>query len=261
MTKLFDTHAHYDDDRFDEIRDEILANITAPSEICPVGVEYIVNVGCKLESSMQSIALAEKYDFIYAAAGFHPHETAEMPSDWKERLKDLLDHPKVRAIGEIGLDFHYDFAPRDVQQKIFEEQLILAEETGYPVIVHDREAHGPTMDIIARHKAWGIMHSFSGSAEMAKELVKRGWYVSYSGSVTFKNAVNLTETVLHVPDDRLLVETDSPYLAPVPYRGVTNNSQYAYATAQKLADIRHVDIEHILKITNENAKRVFKING
>lgn len=259
MTKLFDTHAHYDDNRFDEIRDEILKSITSPTEVCPCGVEYIMNVGCKLESSAQSIALAEKYDFIYAAAGFHPHETSKMPDNWKKELLKLLEHPKVRAIGEIGLDFHYDFSPRDIQQEIFEEQLILGEETGYPVLVHDREAHGPTMDIISRHSAWGIMHSFSGSNEMAKELVKRGWYISYSGSVTFKNAVNLTETVLHVPDDRLLLETDAPFLAPVPYRGSINTSQYTYAIAQKLADIRHVDIEHIIKITNENAKKVFKI--
>ncbi len=259
MTKLFDTHAHYDDSRFDDIRDELLSVITTPDDTCPVGVEYIMNVGCKLESSQQSIALAEKYDFIYAAAGFHPHETADMPSDWQDRLTELLSHPKVRAIGEIGLDFHYDFSPRDIQREIFEQQLILAEKTGYPVLVHDREAHGPTMEIIARHKAWGVMHSFSGSGEMAKELVKRGWYVSYSGSVTFKNAVNLAETVLLVPDDRLLVETDAPFLAPVPYRGQTNTSRLAYATAQKLADIRHVDIEHILQVTNANAKRIFGI--
>lgn len=259
MAKLFDTHAHYDDKRFDEMRDEILKNITSPSEVCPSGVEYIINVGCELESSAHSVALAEKYDFIYAAAGFHPHETAKMPHGWQEALLKLLEHPKVRAIGEIGLDFHYDFSPRQTQQEIFEQQLILAEQTGYPVLVHDREAHGPTMEIISRHSAWGVMHSFSGSCEMAKELVKRGWYVSYSGSVTFKNAVNLTETVLHVPDDRLLLETDAPYLAPVPYRGKTNISQYTYAIAQKLADLRHTDIGHIINITNQNAKRIFKI--
>ena len=259
MAKLFDTHAHYDDKRFDEIRDEVLSGITATDEICPAGVEYIMNVGCKIESSLQSAALAEKYDFIYAAAGFHPHETAEMPQDWKEQLAELLKHPKVRAIGEIGLDYHYDFSPRETQQKIFEEQLILAEETGYPVLVHDREAHGDTMNIISRHKAWGIMHSFSGSCEMAKELVKKGWYVSYSGSVTFKNAVNLTETVAYVPDDRLLLETDAPFLAPVPYRGQINTSRYTYAIAQKLADLRHTDVEHIIEITNQNAKKVFGI--
>ena len=256
---LFDTHAHYDDSRFDEIRGEVLDNITAPSEVCPSGVEYIMNVGCDLQSSKKSISLAKKYDFIYAAAGIHPHEAQEVPDNWQEELLSLLSHHKVRAIGEIGLDFHYDFSPRDRQREVFEQQLILAEQTGYPVLVHDREAHGPTMDIISRHKAWGVMHSFSGSCEMAKELVKRGWYVSYSGSVTFKNAVNLTETVLYVPDDRLLLETDAPYLAPVPYRGKTNTSQYTYAIAQKLADIRHVDIEHIINITNQNAKRIFDI--
>ncbi|MBE6689516.1 MAG: TatD family deoxyribonuclease [Ruminococcaceae bacterium] len=259
MAKLFDTHAHYDDKRFEGIRDEILQSMTSPTEYCPSGVEYIMNVGCKLESSRVSIELAEKYDFVYAAAGFHPHETANMPENWKEELLKLLQHPKVRAIGEIGLDFHYDFSPRDIQKEIFEQQLILAEETGYPVLVHDREAHGPTMDIISRHKAWGVLHSFSGSSEMVKELVKRGWYISYSGSVTFKSAVNLTETVLHVPDDRLLIETDAPYLTPVPYRSKTNTSHYTYLTAQKIADLRHVDVEHIIEVTNQNAKRVFGI--
>ncbi len=260
MARLFDTHAHYDDGRFDEIRSQILENITTPTDICPSGVEYIMNVGCDLPSSEKCIELSEKYGFIYAAAGIHPHESGDVPADWQQKLLKLLEHPKVRAIGEIGLDFHYDFSPREVQADIFEKQLILAEKMGYPVIVHDREAHGMTMDIISRRKAWGIMHSFSGSGEMAKELVKKGWYISYSGSVTFKNAVNLMQTVLEVPDDRLLLETDAPYLAPVPYRGKTNTSQYTYAIAQKLADIRHVDIEHIIEITSQNAKRIFKID-
>lgn len=259
MNKLFDTHAHYDDKKFDDTRDQILKNIQNPSEICPAGVEYIMNVGCDYESSLQSVALAEKYDFIYAAVGFHPHDAANLPQDWQTVITQLLEHPKVHAIGEIGLDFHYDFSPRDIQQEVFEKQLVLAQQTGYPVLVHDREAHGPVMDIIRSHKVLGVMHSFSGSGQMAKDLVKLGWYISYSGSVTFKNAVNLADTVLQVPDDRLLLETDAPYLAPVPYRGNINTSQYTFAIAQKLADIRHTDVEHIIDITNKNAKRIFNI--
>lgn len=259
MTGLFDTHAHYDDKRFDDSRFDVLDKITLPDEVCPVGVEYIMNVGCNPTSSLASVKLAEKYDFIYAAAGIHPHEAQDADEGWFEAIENLLSHPKVRAIGEAGLDFHYDFSPREIQKEVFERQLILAEKTGYPILVHDREAHGPTMELISKHSAIGVMHSFSGSGEMAKELVKKGWYVSYSGSVTFKNAVNLAETVQYVPDDRLLLETDAPFLAPVPYRGNTNTSKYTYATAQKLADLRQVDVSHIIKITSENAKRVFNI--
>ena len=259
MTGLFDTHAHYDDQRFDDIRYDVLDRITLPDEICPVGVEYIMNVGCNPTSSLFSVKLAEKYNFIYAAAGIHPHEAQDADESWFETVEKLLSHPKVRAIGEAGLDFHYDFSPREIQKEVFERQLILAQKTGYPILVHDREAHGPTMELISKHSVIGVMHSFSGSGEMAKELVKKGWYISYSGSVTFKNAVNLAETVQYVPDDRLLLETDAPFLAPVPYRGNTNTSKYTYATAQKLADLRQVDVSHIIKITSENAKRIFKI--
>ena len=253
MYTIFDSHAHYNDRRFDEDRETVLQ--TLPTQ----GVTAVLNCGTTLDSSEICLRMAEQWDYLYAACGVHPHE-AQQEADKIEILPSLLKHPKCVAVGEIGLDYHYDFSPREIQKEVFERQLILAEKTGYPILVHDREAHGPTMELISKHSAIGVMHSFSGSGEMAKELVKKGWYVSYSGSVTFKNAVNLAETVQYVPDDRLLLETDAPFLAPVPYRGNTNISKYTYATAQKLADLRQVDISHIIKITSENAKRIFNID-
>lgn len=259
MTMLFDSHAHYDDEKFDNIREEILSGITSGDNICPCGVGYIVNAGCDIQSSRFSVALSEKYGFMYAAVGIHPHEAQNADEKWFEEIESMLSHPKVCAIGEAGLDFHYDFSPREIQKKVFERQMLMSQKTGYPIIVHDREAHGQTMEVVSQYKTVGVMHSFSGSCEMAKELIKKGWYVSYSGSVTFKNAVNLAETVQYVPDDKLLIETDAPYLAPVPYRGQLNTSKHAYATAQKIADLKHKDVEYILEITQSNAKKLFNI--
>ncbi|HRS22409.1 MAG TPA: TatD family hydrolase, partial [Clostridia bacterium] len=216
---LFDTHAHLDDDRFDKDRDETIMQCQRD------GVELILNAGSNIETSVKAIALAKKYEFIYAAVGVHPHDAAEMDEETAGVLAALAGNKKVRAIGEIGLDYHYDFSPRDVQKQRFVEQIDLARQLKLPVIVHDREAHGDVMDIFKKTRikeVGGVLHSFSGSAEMALECIKLGLYISISGPVTFENARKTVEAVKQVPLDMLFIETDSPYLTPVPYRGKRN---------------------------------------
>lgn len=254
--KLFDTHAHYDDAKFDADRDEILKYLNEN------GIEYIVDVGCSYDTMEKASRLAEKYDFVYASAGLHPNDTAdaEARGDALEVIKSYLAKPKTVAIGEIGLDYYWDDVPRDVQKKWFEAQLCLAEETGYPVIIHDREAHGDTMEILRRHpKVKGILHSFSGSPEMADELVKMGWYISFSGVLTFKNAAKLPEVAKRVPLDRMLIETDAPYLAAHPHRGERNDSSLMKFTAAKLAEIKGITYSEVCALTTENAKRIYNI--
>ncbi len=257
---LFDSHAHYDDEKFSDNREEIIKGLCQKTDTNPLGICAVLNSASDIPSSKRAIALAETYPFFWASCGIHPHEAESAPSDMERELEELLRHEKVCALGEIGLDYHYDFSPRDVQKEVFRRQLELALELDVPVIIHDREAHGDCMDMVRRYPVKGVFHSFSGSAEMAKELVKLGWYISFSGSVTFKNAVNILNSVLSVPDDRLLVETDSPYLAPVPYRGKVNNSAYMYKTAEKLAETRGVSVEHIADITCRNACELFGIS-
>ena len=254
---FFDSHAHYDDEKFTYAdRDKLI------SRLFNENVSYILNSASDLSSSRAAISLAEKYPYFYASAGIHPHECgkyADIPSVLNG-LTNLLKHDKVRAIGEIGLDYHYDFSPRDVQIKWFKAQMELARELDMPVIIHDREAHGQCMDIVNEYpEVRGVFHSYSGSAEMAQELLKRGWYISFSGSVTFKNANKLLDAVKAVPDDRILIETDAPYLAPVPVRGTLNHSGNLAYTAQKIAEIRETDVEHIADITLDNAKNFFEI--
>ena len=255
--KLFDTHAHYDDAKFDEDRDEILQSLQAS------GVEYIVDVGCSFNTMEKASALSEKYDFVYASAGIHPNDAADADARGEEALqiiRSYLSKPKTVAIGELGLDYYWDDCPRDVQKKWFELQLQLAEETGYPVIIHDRDAHGDTMEILRRHpKVKGILHSFSGSPEMADELIKMGWYISFSGVLTFKNAAKLPEVAKRAPLDRMLIETDAPYLAPHPHRGKSNDSELMKYTALKLAEIKGLTYAEVCAITMENAKRVYNI--
>lgn len=254
--RIFDTHAHYDDEKFDGERGNII------TEVLNSGVERILNASSDLKSSAASIALAEKYPQFYAAVGIHPHECEELEDEKPviEQLEEMLSNPKVRAIGEIGLDYHYDLDFKEKQLHWFDIQLSLAEWTGYPVIVHDREAHGDTMELIRSHpKCGGILHAFSGSAEMAKELVKLGWYIAFGGSVTFKGASKPIEALKAVPDDRLLVETDCPYLAPVPMRGKLNRSDYIPYTLAVMADARGDTPEHIAEITYNNALDVFRL--
>ena len=257
---LFDSHAHYDDDKFCDNRDEIIKGLCQKTDTNPLGVCGVLNSASDLATSRKALDLANRYPFFYASAGIHPHEASSASSSMEDELEAFLANEKVRAIGEIGLDYHYDFSPRDIQKEIFRRQLELACELDVPVIVHDREAHGDCMDMIRRFHVKGVFHSFSGSAEMVRELVRLGWYISFSGSVTFKNAVNLISAAAAVPDERLLVETDAPYLAPVPYRGKINNSSYMYETAKKLAEIRNTSVEHIAEITTRNACEFFKIS-
>ena len=260
---LFDTHAHYDDDRFDDCREEIIEGLRLKNDVNPLGVSLVVNSASDYSSSHKAIALAEKYDYIYATAGVHPHEALSVGDELEDELKKLLSREKTVALGEIGLDYHYeDSAPKEVQQNVFRRQMQLAFELNKKVVVHDREAHGDCMSIVNefKNKVIGVFHSFSGSFEMAQELVKCGWYISFSGTVTFKNASNVSRSVLAVPDNRLLIETDSPYLAPVPYRGKTNNSSYVYETAKKIAEIRGASVEYIAELTLNNGKEFFGID-
>lgn len=253
---LFDTHAHLDDDRFDKDRDETIIQCQRD------GVELILNAGSNIETSVKAIALSKKYEFIYAAVGVHPHDAAEMDEETVGVLAALAGNRKVRAIGEIGLDYHYDLSPRDVQKQRFVEQIDLARQLKLPIIVHDREAHGDVMDIFKKTRikeVGGVLHSFSGSAEMALECIKLGLYISISGPVTFENARKTVEAVKQVPLDMLLIETDSPYLTPVPYRGKRNYPGYVRLVAEKIAEIKGISFEEVARQTLENGKRLFGI--
>ena len=253
---LFDTHAHLDDDRFDKDRDETIIQCQRD------GVELILNAGSNIETSVKAIALSKKYEFIYAAVGVHPHDAAEMDEETAGVLAALAGNRKVRAIGEIGLDYHYDLSPRDVQKQRFVEQIDLARQLKLPIIVHDREAHGDVMDIFKKTRikeVGGVLHSFSGSAEMALECIKLGLYISISGPVTFENARKTVEAVKQVPLDMLLIETDSPYLTPVPYRGKRNYPGYVRFVAEKIAEIKGISFEEVARQTLENGKRLFRI--
>ncbi len=257
---LFDSHAHYDDPRFQEDLDQVVSSLMAKSEICPSGVEYVVNIGCDVATSRLCLDLAERYPIFYAAVGIHPQDAGSFDETSIAALKEMLSHPKAVAIGEIGLDYKYENDPRDLQKQVFREQMALSRETGYPVCIHDRDAHKDVFDTIRSFPdVKGVLHSYSGSAEMARQYVKMGWYLSFSGTVTFKNAASVPEAAAAVPLDRLLVETDAPYLAPVPYRGKRNLSSYAYSTVEKLASIHGISTQEMLEITRENALRFFKM--
>lgn len=256
MPQLIDTHAHYDDARFDGIRDDIL------NEIFSGDVKYIINAATNLNNAKTTLALAEEYPGMFAICGIHPCDCTDISEidDTLSKVKEYLKHPKVVAIGEIGLDNHWPEPHADIQAKWFEAQMRLAEETGMPVVIHDREAHGACMDaILAFPKVRGVFHSFSGSPEMARELVRRGWYVSFSGTVTFKNAARVVEAAAAVPMDRILSETDCPYLAPHPHRGEMNHSGYMHLTVEKLAERKGVSYEEMCDAILGNAKTLFGI--
>lgn len=258
--KFFDTHAHCDDKRFEaEYEGGIDGVIT---DCLNSNVSNIVNIGVNLDTSRASIALAERYENVYAACGIHPSDVFyDSPDEAIATIEDMLSHPKAVALGEIGLDYHYEDVPPDLQMIYFEKQMALAEKLNKPVIIHDRDAHGDCLEMVKRFpNVKGVFHSFSGSAEMALELVKLGWYISFSGTVTFKNAKKPKEACVVVPSDRLLIETDAPYLAPTPHRGELNRSSFIRLTAEEIAGLRGVSLEEIEKITTENAKRLFRIN-
>ncbi len=251
---FFDSHAHYDDKRFDEDRDKVL------TELSNNQVDAVINVGSDLDSSRVSISLAQQYDFIYAAVGVHPHEAEGMKEQDLEQLKRWFAHPKVVALGEIGLDYYYDHSPRQLQRYWFDRQLSLAEECGMPVIIHDRDAHGDTLDLLQKHKQTrGVFHCYSGSVEMAKQLLQMGFYLSFGGSCTFKNAKTLLQVIQMVPSDRFLIETDCPYLAPVPHRGERNHSGFLSYIAEKIGELRGWTVQQVAQASAENTKRLFEI--
>lgn len=250
----FDSHAHLDDTRFDGDRTEIFDTLKEHD------IGLVMNVGCDLPSSERSVALAERYPFVYAAVGSHPDDADHVDGRLLDRYRALAAHPKVRAIGEIGLDYHYEDIPRARQIIAFEEQLELAETLKKPVIVHEREAHGDATDIVRRHPdVRGVFHCFSGSKELALWLVERGWYIGFTGVLTFKNARKAVETAQVLPLDRILIETDCPYMAPEPYRGRRNDSRYVPLVVEKLAELRGLTPEEAGSITTENARRLFGI--
>ncbi|MDY3866551.1 MAG: TatD family hydrolase [Dysosmobacter sp.] len=252
---IFDTHAHYDDSRFDGDRDAVLAALPE------AGVELVLDPGCDLPSSRAAAALAERYGHVYAAAGIHPENCAGFQDADLAALRQLLAQPKVAAIGEIGLDYYWaENPPRDFQQMVFRKQLALAEELDLPVIVHDREAHGDSLSIIREFPAvTGVFHCFSGSPEMAEELLKRGWYLGFDGPITYKNARRAPEVAAITPLERMVVETDAPYLSPVPVRGRRNDSRYLPHVIAKLAEWKGVTPEEMTRITCENGKRLFRL--
>ncbi|HRT82644.1 MAG TPA: TatD family hydrolase, partial [Oscillospiraceae bacterium] len=230
LSNIFDSHAHYDDKAFDEDRDSLLENLPK------AGVCGVLNCAGDKKSSYTCLELTKKYDFVFAACGVHPHSAADANTeDFLEGLPELLSGNKCLAVGEIGLDYHYDFSPRDVQLVVFEKQIKLALELGKPIVVHNREAHEDTLRLLKKYKPQGVMHSFSGSVEMAAELIKLGMYIGLSGVVTFKNARKPLEVARFVPLERLLLETDCPYLAPVPFRGKRSDSSMIAITAEVIA--------------------------
>ena len=248
---IFDTHSHYDDSRFDGIRDDLIR------EMHKSGVAGIITCAVDGNSAKSALALAEKYDFIFAAAGIHP-ENIDSKTQLEE-IEKLAAHKKCVAIGEIGLDYYYTQENKARQKEVFENQVILANRLNLPVIVHDREAHADTLEILKKHKPKGVLHCFSGSAEMAREIVSLGMYIGVGGSVTFKNARKLPDVIKEVPFDRVLLETDCPYLCPEPYRGKLCHSGYIALTALKVADLKGVSRDCVLKQTYNNAKELFFI--
>ena len=257
MNLIFDTHAHYDDEAFDADREALLASM--PEN----GVGLIVDPGCDLDTSRRAVEIAEQYPHVYAAVGWHPENCAPYTRESLDTLRAWAKNPKVVAIGEIGLDYYWEQnPPREFQQEVFRDQLALAQELGLPVIVHDRDAHADCLAIVKEFpQVRGVFHCFSGSAEIAQELIKRGWYLGFDGPLTYKNVKKTVEVAKIVPLDRVLLETDSPYMAPVPVRGTRNDSRNVSHIAAKFAEIRGMSTDEIIALTNENGRRFFGIQS
>ena len=253
---LFDTHAHMDDRAFDEDRAQLLRDL--PGQ----GIGLLMNPGCSLESSRNVDKLTKQYDYIYGAVGSHPDVADEVNEAVLEEYRMLCkQNSKIKAIGEIGLDYHYEDIPREVQQKAFRLQMELARELGLPAIVHERDAHEDGMKIVDEFQSVkGVFHCYSGSAEMAKELVKRGWYIGFTGVLTFKNARKAIEVARSIPLDRIVIETDCPYMSPEPFRGKRNDPGKVYRMAEKLAEIHGISVEEARRITFENGKKLYRID-
>lgn len=258
IDNIFDSHAHYDDEQFDGDRDELLQSL--PSR----GVCAVINCASDLKSSATSAELSEKYPFFWCACGVHPHEaekelkTADI-NEIEKRIVNFAEKKKCVAIGEIGLDYHYDFSPRELQKEIFELQLKLSKELDLPVIVHDREAHEDTMTLLKKYRPKGVVHCFSGSVEMAREVLKLGMYIGLGGAVTFKNAKKPVAVAAATDIDRILLETDCPYMAPVPFRGTRCASDMIAYSAQTIASVKNMDVQTLVDAATENTKRLFGI--
>ena len=252
---LFDTHAHLNDPAFDPDREELMNSLAA------AGVGLVMNAGCSLESSREIVEMAAKYPWLYASVGSHPDSADEVCDAVIEEYRKLCKlSKKVRAIGEIGLDYHYEDIPREIQQKAFRMQMELAAQLDMPVIVHERDAHNDGLAIVKEFpKVKGVFHCYSGSAEMARQLVELGWYIGFTGVLTFKNARKAVETAASIPLDRIVLETDCPFMAPEPFRGKRNHPGYLYRMAEKLAEIRGISVEEIHQITTENGKKLYRI--
>ena len=251
---LFDTHAHYDDPRFDGIRDDLLASMPGK------GVKYITNIGTDLATSRATLELTRKYPFVYGTVGFHPHEAKSMTDEALDGIVSMLMDGKIRAMGEIGLDYYYDLSERDIQRSAFARQLEIAKELDLPVVIHEREACADMLDILsASGVRRGVVHCFGGSRETAKILLDMGFYISFTGAITFKNARKAYEVVPYIPSDRIMAETDCPYLTPVPLRGQRNEPAYVRYVLEKQAEVHGVSAEELAQITTQNAMRLYRI--
>jgi len=251
---LFDTHAHLNDPAFDPDREELMAGLAAK------GVGLVMNAGCSLESSRDIVNMTAKYPWLYGSVGSHPDSANEVNEEVIEEYRKLCQNKKIKAIGEIGLDYYYEDIPRDIQKQAFRMQMQLAKELDMPVIIHEREAHDDGMRIVKEFPGvTGVFHCYSGSAEMARQLVKMGWYIGFTGVLTFKNARKAVETAASIPLDRIVIETDCPFMAPEPFRGKRNDPGYLYRMAEKLAEIRGITPEEAAAVTTENAKRLYRI--
>ncbi len=250
---IFDSHAHYDDEQFNHDRNELLVSFKEK------GVSGVVCCGVNIETSEFAVELSHKYDFVYSAVGFHPLDNDKYTDKALGKIKELAQDEKCVAIGEIGLDYHYEKESRENQLILLEKQIQLANELDLPIIFHDRESHEDTLNILKKYKPKGVLHCFSGSVEMAKEIIKLGMYIGLGGAVTFKNAVKPCEVAKYVPDDRLLIETDAPYMTPVPFRGKRCDSLHIPYTAEKIAELRGCSAQEVLDLTDRNARVLFGI--
>ncbi|MBR5271379.1 MAG: TatD family hydrolase [Clostridia bacterium] len=253
---LFDTHAHYNDARFSDDLDKVLSSLYENE------IELVMNACSSIDEIDDILKICEKYPFVYGCVGVHPHEVGNLCEKDMDVLIQHSKHPKIKAIGEIGLDYYYDNSPRDMQKKWFARQLDVAYEVDLPVVIHDRDAHGDCMDILRASKIrdfGGVFHCYAGSVEMAKEILDWGMYIAFGGSLTFKNSVKPKEVAKYVPLDRIVIETDSPYLTPVPQRGKRNDSRYMHLVAQMIADIKGITYDEVARTTLENGKKLFRI--
>ena len=252
---LFDTHAHILDDQFKEDLDQVIRNIYD-------NMALVVNIGCNLEDCPRTVALAEQYDKVYAAVGLHPEDVKTYTPEGWDMICRLAEHPKVVGIGETGLDYYWDTSTKDAQKVLFEQHIDLAKQLHKPLVIHDREAHGDTLEILKRTNAkdvGGILHAFSGSVEMAMEVIKLGFYIGLGGPVTFKNARKAVEVAQAIPLEYLVIETDCPYMAPVPFRGKRNEPMLVQHTAAKIAELRGISVEELIEATYQNGKRIYGI--